>query len=604
MSQLGRAWAYAKSLKARLALFLSLAILPLGIIAVMQTAAVVRDAQSLEQQDILARTAQAAGTERALLRRAYGSAVALGSSAVEVGVSSEACERVMRRFIDNAQAYVYASFATADGIVECSSDGERMDLSGDEDWQSFIEQPQPNVSVNLTGGTIDQSVLVATVPIFDGSSQTLLGAASVALPHSLTDTLLAAQVEQVDLALIDEAGRVLSASTGITNIEEFETLSVSPDALGVTQRGIIFSVQREDGTDQLAALVPLIEDRVFVLGLWNGSVQNYAVSILGAFTPLFPILMWGVAFVVGFLALDRLVLRHLRELRHRMASFSFDDPSNGFANLEDPPAEFRDIAETYNRMIDRMLANRAELADSLEEKELLLREVHHRVKNNLQLIASILNMQMRSVPDGEAKRVLRRVQDRVMSLSAIHKALYSGTTMSTVRADKLLAEVLQGAFSVGIPQGKGVETSLDLDPLDLDPDQAVPLALLANETVTNAVKYLGRPDSGPPTLSVRLIAGVGREVTLEIENTMGTAIQDALASDGTGLGGRLVEAFVSQLGGTFDVIEENGTYKFRTQFTAFALEAEEQDGEYTDDDDGADSLNQTSRDTSPLARAG
>lgn len=586
MISLTRVWRDVTSLKARLALFLSLSILPLGIIAVVQTAVVVRDAQVLTEQDILARTARAAGTESALLRRAYGSALALGVSAVEVGPDSPLCVRLMEQFINQTGAYAFAGFATLDGRMDCNSTGAALDLSEMDNWQDFLDRPVPTIDVNQEGVATGMSVLIATVPIFDGETQALLGAASVSLPHSLTDTLLASQVEDVDLALIDVRGVILSASTGIADAEDFESLSVTPEALGLTQRGLTFNVTREDGTEQLAALVPLIGDQVFVLGLWNGGPQNYSVSVLGTFTPLFPVLMWLVAFGVGFLALDRLVLRHMRELRKRMTSFSFDNPSAGFANLDDPPAEFRQIAATYNRMIDRMLADRADLAESLEEKEILLREVHHRVKNNLQLIASILNMQMRSVPEGDAKRVLRRVQDRVMSLSTIHKALYTGTTMVHVRADKLLAEVVQASFSVGVPQGKGVETSLELAPLDLDPDQAVPLALLANETVTNAIKYIGRPaDGGPPTLSVRLTAGADREVTLTVENTLGEAVQDDMANEGTGLGARLVEAFVAQLGGTQDLQTEGDVYRFETTFTAFALEDDDLDGDIVDEDE-------------------
>jgi two-component sensor histidine kinase len=575
MTTRARLWSRITSLQARLALFLSLSILPLGFIAVVQTSAVVRDARALEQHDILARTAQAASAESALLRRADGAASALGASAAVVGIDSTQCDAIMARFVERAQAFVYASFADTDGEIVCSSDAsEGLDWS-EAEWQDFTARPRPMISIELDEDSGEQSVIVATVPAFDPITMDLLGAASVALPHSLTDTLLAAQVEDVQLALIDEGGQVLSAGTGITDIGVFETLSIAPAALGMNPRGITFNVLDDDNTQRLAALVPLIDNRVYVLGLWDGEVQNYSVSILGSFTPLFPILMWATAFAVGYLALNRLVLRHLRVIRRRMAAFTFDNPGAGVANLEDPPAEFLQIADTYNRMINRMVADRDELEDNLEEKELLLREVHHRVKNNLQLIASILNMQMRSVPDDSAKRVLRRVQDRVMSLSTIHKALYTDQSMVHVRGDKLLGEVVQAAFNVGVPQGSDVRTEMILDPLNLDPDQAVPLALLANETVTNALKYIGRPENGPPRLTVRLIAGADRFVTLTVENTLGTPLTDHVGGDGTGLGTRLVEAFVAQLGGTSDVISDKNAYRFETSFTAFQLEEEE-----------------------------
>ncbi|WP_341864098.1 histidine kinase dimerization/phosphoacceptor domain -containing protein [Gymnodinialimonas sp. 57CJ19] len=574
MTTFKRLWRSATSLKARLALFLSLAILPLGIIAVVQTTAVVRDARFLEQHDILARTAQAASAEQALLRRAHGAATALGAAATIIGTSGETCAAAMERFVEQSQAYIYAGYSSITGDVSCANGREGFALADRAEWQDFIERPRPMITVEVSDEDGGPSVIVATAPVFDPATLALLGAASVAMPNSLTDTLLASEVEDVELALIDDTGQVLSASTGITDIEIFETLSVAPDDLGMNSRGVTFNVVAEDGTQRLAALVPLIEDRVYVLGLWHGEVQNYSVSVFGSLTPLFPILMWVMAFGVGFLALNRLILRHLKEIRRRMAAFSFENPSAGVANLDDPPDEFRQIATTYNGMIKRMQADRDELEENLEEKELLLREVHHRVKNNLQLIASILNMQMRAAPDSTSKWALRRVQDRVMSLSTIHKALYTGTSMVHVWGDKLLEEVVQATFNVGVPQGEGIRTSLHLDPLKLDPDQAVPLALLANETVTNAVKYIGRPENGPPTLDVRLVAGANREVTLTVENSTGVPIQENLATESTGLGIRLVEAFVSQLGGEWEVIERPGTFCLKMVFTAFDLAPE------------------------------
>ncbi|MEY8842536.1 sensor histidine kinase, partial [Cribrihabitans sp. XS_ASV171] len=242
--------------------------------------------------------------------------------------------------------------------------------------------------------------------------------------------------------------------------------------------------------------------------------------------------------------------------------------------LDRPPQEVADIAETYNLMVARIMADRAELEENLKQKELLLREVHHRVKNNLQLIASILNMQLRTVPEGVARNVLRRIQDRVMSLASIHKALYSGEDMTSVRADLLLEEVVQSVFRAGVSSGSGVVTEFSADPLRLDPDQAVPLALLANECATNATKHVGRPDEGAAAISVTLRCDDDGNVTLDIENTLGARLQDPGSGDGSGLGARLIEAFVSQLGGEMTQGEKDGFYVVEIVFHALSLPME------------------------------
>ncbi|MBY6200188.1 sensor histidine kinase [Maritalea mobilis] len=572
-----------RSLRTRLVVVLSLAILPLGLLAVQQTRAVISDARELEEQDILLRTGSAAGAEQALLRRAYGAAHALGLAAMELTEDDAACDALMRRFVDSSAAFSFAGVANADGLLSCTSGGS-MDISDATGWLDMVERPEPRVSVNREGPFSGQSVMVVTMPIIDPETDDFQGAAYVSLPHSLTDTLLQAGVDGVILALIDNEGNVLSASTGIDDVGVFEDLNVRPMEYGPANDGTTFTIELEDGTERLAALVPLIADRIYVLGLWTSARAEYSVPLFGEAAATVPILIWVVALVVAVMAIDRMVLRHLTELRRRMAGFSIDDPSDSFAILDRPPAEIGQIAGTYNRMVDRLLADRAEMEENLREKELLLREVHHRVKNNLQLIASILNMQLRSVPDGIAHKVLRRVQARVMSLATIHKALYTGTQMSTVRADRLLQEVVQAAFNVGVPSGQQIKTSFTSDDIQLVPDQAVPLALLANEMVTNATKYLGRPASGRPEIEVRMYRTEGFQVHLVVENTVGEPVQEVEGSDGTGLGARLIEGFVAQLGGEMDLTETEERYRVEISFIKFRPDQEDGTADADDTD--------------------
>jgi len=211
------------------------------------------------------------------------------------------------------------------------------------------------------------------------------------------------------------------------------------------------------------------------------------------------------------------------------------------------------MADSYNELVRRVAQEQASLEDSLREQKLLLREVHHRVKNNLQLIASILNMQMRGVEDPAAKRALGRVQDRVMSLSSIHRALYTDSRLDRVRVDHLLAEIVAGLKDVALPREAKVAVRTDLAPVSLDPDQAVPLLLLATEAVTNAAKYVGMPENGEPEIIVTLKELDGGEVVLRVRNTTGRDVSATLVegaeADGTGLGAKLIEAFASQLGG-------------------------------------------------------
>ncbi|MBF9044331.1 hypothetical protein HKCCE4037_13390 [Rhodobacterales bacterium HKCCE4037] len=546
------------SLRARLAVLLSIAILPLGVVAVLQTADVVAKAQRLERSDLLERTQRAVNAERALLRHALGAAEALGISAATVGSESPACSQLMEDYVARNASIVFAGYSDADGILRCASNGRVVDINGRPTWENVSGNPRPLITYSAVGAASGQEVLVATMPVLDPENGSLRGAAFVSLPGALFDTLLGPGLDGVELALLDHDGTVLATSA--ENAERIEALGIIPSELEIINGGYTRDLE-DTATAELAVLVPLISDRVYVLGIWEGMRGNFSVSPFGLSAPLFPLVMWAVAMGVAILAVDRLVLRHLRSVRSHMARFSFDDPGDSFATLDDPPREIADIADTYNRMVDRILGDRTVLAEALQEKELLLREVHHRVKNNLQLIASILNIQIRSAPPA-SRHILRRMQDRVMGLSSIHKALYSGNTLSEVRVDRLLDELLQSTISIGLPAGSTVKIEFDLDPISLDPDQAVPLTLLALELATNAVKYVGRRPDGDAYIRVSLDLQ-GKDVLLSIENTLGLPIQDQEVTEGTGLGHQLIEAFVSQLGGKMETEASDALHSVR-----------------------------------------
>ncbi|OAN81775.1 hypothetical protein A8B78_08910 [Jannaschia sp. EhC01] len=545
---------------------LSLAVLPLGVIAVLQTITVIEEARSLEQRDFLARTVQAASAEGGVLRRTYGVADALGMAAANLGDDAQACSDIMSDMVVSNTIYSFAGFIAADGMMRCSSGSEAVDFSGYANWQSFLAEPRDLIEINHSGAVTGLPVIIISVPVYESGTATLLGAASISIPVRLTDALLSAGTQDVALALLDEDGRILTAEGSADDLLLFNRLGITPSTMDMPATGAAFTATAVDGDDRLVTVVPLLEDRVFVAGIWQPGSRAAMEPFLARAAPVFPLLMWAATLAVAMLAVDRLVLRHLKRLRASMRSFSLDEPKDSYSILDNAPAEINDIAITYNRMVDRILADGRDLQETITEKELLLREVHHRVKNNLQLIASILNMQMRKISEGTSKTVLKRVQDRVMNLSSIHKMLYSGDTVSTAQADRLLEEVIQATLAIGIKPGAGVKIETHLEPLMLDPDQTVPLALLVTETLTNAAKYLGKPTDGAPRLEIRLDVDENQLVRLSIANTVGTRLQTDLATEGTGLGAKLIEAFAAQLMGEMDITHSDTEYRVTVTF--------------------------------------
>lgn len=122
----------------------------------------------------------------------------------------------------------------------------------------------------------------------------------------------------------------------------------------------------------------------------------------------------------------------------------------------------------------------------LNQKEMLLKEVNHRTKNNLQLIVNLIHLQLRQVKDDAAKEALRDTSRRIMSIAAVHEKLYQGETVESVDIAFYLSDVVAG---IKATCSKHVTFALNLAPLVLSLDTAIPLALIVNELATNSLKY-------------------------------------------------------------------------------------------------------------------
>jgi two-component sensor histidine kinase len=172
----------------------------------------------------------------------------------------------------------------------------------------------------------------------------------------------------------------------------------------------------------------------------------------------------------------------------------------------------------------------------VEQKELLLKEVNHRVKNSLQIVSSILQLQVPHTQSTEAADALRSASARVLAIAAVHERLYTGEDASVVRLDTFLSDLCSEiGRACGCPDG----ITTDVQRVDVPTDMAIPLALIVNELVTNVVKHVG------PPCGIRLRSDVGNALKLTISDTGNGPPKN---QPSLGLGTRIVDAFSTQLG--------------------------------------------------------
>lgn len=201
---------------------------------------------------------------------------------------------------------------------------------------------------------------------------------------------------------------------------------------------------------------------------------------------------------------------------------------------------------TERRQIDEVL--RA----SLREKEALLKEVHHRVKNNLQVISSLLRLEAGQTDEPAARHVLKEMQGRVLSMAVLHEMIYRSGRFAAVDLAAYLRQLAVQLFRANNERPGEVTLSLDLSPIDLDLDQAIPCGLMVNELLTNSLKH-GFADhrSGETRLSVKVTAT--RWVRIEVSDTGVGLAPDFEARRRKSLGVQLVSDLARQLGGALEI---------------------------------------------------
>ena len=199
----------------------------------------------------------------------------------------------------------------------------------------------------------------------------------------------------------------------------------------------------------------------------------------------------------------------------------------------------------------RIIASQKRAVDqSLEEKNILLREIHHRVKNNLQIISSMLNKQARISADPKLTKLVKEGKERIQSMAMVHQNLYESEDLSGVNIRSYLEE-LSANIDRGYA-GKNVDIHLDVVDAVLDLDTAIPVGLILNELLTNSYKYAFPQDAaGRVDIEFTPVSG-GEEYELRVKDNGIGLLDETKVQGGKTLGANLVRGLVQQLRGTVE----------------------------------------------------
>ncbi len=299
-----------------------------------------------------------------------------------------------------------------------------------------------------------------------------------------------------------------------------------------------------------AAALPLLVVTLF-LAVRNGHLARDGL-LIGASV------VAGLAMVAS--GAGRAVTRPLRALtdavEHWRDGGQFDD--RGLGTL---PSEVAELSLAFAHATDALARHEAQLRDAIEQQNLLMQEIHHRVKNNLQIVASLLNLQANRIRLPEAKAEFKAARDRVRALATLHRHLYVEGGLHSINMRSFLTELCGQLFeAMGEREGERIGLTIEAPELEMSSDQAVPLSLIVTEAVSNAVKY-AFPHGRAGHVAVHLTTEGDEALLLIRDDGIGIPEGQGDSESGPrdGLGIQLIRGFARQLGATLDVRKGEGT---------------------------------------------
>lgn len=270
--------------------------------------------------------------------------------------------------------------------------------------------------------------------------------------------------------------------------------------------------------------------------------------------------------------------RRLEETQRAVLNI-FEDFSLEKARYEDTQRAMLNLLDDFGKEREKTEAVNIELREaekqvktSLEEKVVLLKEIHHRVKNNLQVIHSMLNLQLAQIKDEQAIQMFKESKDRVYSMALIHEKLYQSESLSMIDLDEYISGLIANLFLTYGAAKRAIRQRIQVEKVTLGIDMLVPCALIINELVSNSLKH-AFPES---------FGGANREdeIYVELCNTTDHSIKLTISDNGVGLpkdfrmrnyktlGMKLVEVLVKQLRGLLDINTSGGRTEFVITFKA------------------------------------
>ena len=340
----------------------------------------------------------------------------------------------------------------------------------------------------------------------------------------------------------------------------------------------VLQASAKHGSDRAVQRVDSFDGRQWFYGTSDLTVRDARLAfarpaeqltVTQALSIAFPALMWLAALLIGWLAIDRLVVGPLVQMRRAVERYGAGDPTIRLGLQDYDTQEMAMLASSFDRMADQITSHEDELRGALATQKRLTREVHHRVKNNLQIVSSLLSLQSRDAKSPEVAAAYAMIQKRVNALALVHRWMYDDETMQGVDLRSLANDLCAGLEqSIGASANRQVSINSDVERIYVGQDTAVPLAFLITELVAAASRLT--TDAEPFAMRVGARA-TDTSARLEVAAPAFRGI-DRFAAGSGDPSARIIQGMARQMRSRLEHDPEHGCYMIAFPLARLAKE--------------------------------
>jgi two-component sensor histidine kinase len=535
------------TLRRRLQAIITLALLPVVLVSIFQGVARARlDIANVRERLLQSARTVAAGDQN-LLAAAEQVLRAVGSLSEVRGMNGN-CDGVLADTLIGVRYFSNLSRIDADGRVACSAMALAHGLSVKE-YAVFKEAQKSDGMVvsnelinRVTGQPVIGGMLALRKP--DGSFD---GTVAISLDvHWIDYMMRAANLPKgAVVAVYDRSGNVIATNNRAVGAV------IAKAAISNRASNDVTTALDNRGDVWRFGNASLMGNSIFVAFAMGESRLFGATYLHVGLDFALPILMIGFAWFAIWLATDRQVTQWINYLRRIAAAYR----SGHYAirpDLAEAPVEFKLLGDAMSEMAEGIQDRDRRLREAVEVKSTLIKEIHHRVKNNLQIVMSLLSIQANQVRDLVAKDALLQAQTRINALALVHRILNELEDQSTLDIKQLLEELshqIAGGMS-----NDNVRVEVDVTSRVVSGSVAVALALFTVEALTNIFKH-AFPAEREGVIRVTMAPVAGGKLKLTISDD---GLGFAMGGTDRSVGSRLIKTFGVQLGGVSSVHSEPG----------------------------------------------